>query len=62
MNRIGKIITKMVKSCVLSELKYTCCIFDYADVVELVDTPDSKSGALIGVWVRVPPSAPKGKL
>jgi len=28
-------------------------------VVELVDAPDSKSGASDGVRVRVPPSAPK---
>ena len=34
-----------------------------AGVVELVDAPDSKSGASDGVRVRVPPSAPidKGK-
>ena len=31
-------------------------------MVELVDTPDSKSGALIGVWVQVPlPAPPKEK-
>src|ERR671936_1162427 len=29
-----------------------------AEVAELVDAPDSKSGAFTGVWVRVPPSAP----
>ena len=28
-----------------------------AEVAELVDAPDSKSGAFTGVWVRVPPSA-----
>lgn len=31
---------------------------DHAKVVELVDTPDSKSGAPWGVRVRVPPLAP----
>ncbi len=29
-----------------------------AEVAELVDAPDSKSGSLRGVWVQVPPSAP----
>ena len=28
-----------------------------AEVAELADAPDSKSGAFTGVWVRVPPSA-----
>jgi hypothetical protein len=28
-----------------------------AEVAELADAPDSKSGALRGVWVRFPPSA-----
>jgi hypothetical protein len=28
-----------------------------AEVAELVDAPDSKSGSLRGVWVRFPPSA-----
>src|SRR5437773_9422754 len=31
-----------------------------AEVAELVDAPDSKSGSLRGVWVRFPPSAPDG--
>ena len=30
-----------------------------AGVMELVDVPDSKSGASDGVGVRVPPPAPK---
>ena len=30
-----------------------------AEVVELADAPDSKSGGSDIVWVRVPPSAPK---
>src|SRR5215212_3449557 len=29
-----------------------------AEVAELADAPDSKSGARKGVWVRFPPSAP----
>src|SRR3954465_11486428 len=29
-----------------------------AEVAELADAPDSKSGSLRGVWVRFPPSAP----
>ena len=29
-----------------------------AEVAELADAPDSKSGALAGVRVRLPPSAP----
>src|SRR5688500_12547366 len=33
-----------------------------AEVAELVDAPDSKSGSLRGVWVRFPPSAPPGLL
>ena len=32
-------------------------IEDHVPVVELVDTPDSKSGIRWGVWVRVPPGA-----
>src|SRR4051794_41862558 len=32
-----------------------------AEVAELVDAPDSKSGAFTGVWVRVPPSALAGR-
>src|SRR5439155_7979101 len=32
-----------------------------AEVAELVDAPDSKSGSLRGVWVRFPPSALDGK-
>src|SRR3954447_26178300 len=28
-----------------------------AEVAELADAPDSKSGSLRGVWVRFPPSA-----
>ncbi len=32
-----------------------------AGVVELVDAPDSKSGARNGVRVRVPPPAPHGQ-
>ncbi len=39
------------------------CIFtfrgEYADVVELADTPDLGSGGVKPVGVRVPPSAPK---
>ena len=31
-----------------------------AEVAELADAPDSKSGALAGVRVRLPPSAPAG--
>ena len=31
-----------------------------AEVAELVDAPDSKSGARKGVWVRAPPSASSG--
>ena len=31
----------------------------YAGVLELVDGADSKSVVLSGVWVRVPPPAPK---
>ena len=30
----------------------------YGDMMELVDVPDSKSGAFAGVWVRVPLSPP----
>ena len=30
-----------------------------AEVAELADAPDSKSGSLRGVWVRFPPSAPE---
>src|SRR3954470_15127294 len=30
-----------------------------AEVAELADAPDSKSGSLRGVWVRFPPSAPR---
>src|SRR6266498_117189 len=30
---------------------------DHAEVAELADAPDSKSGSLRGVWVRFPPSA-----
>ncbi len=33
-----------------------CC---RAEVAELADAPDSKSGSLRGVWVRFPPSAPE---
>ena len=29
----------------------------HAEVAELADAPDSKSGSLRGVWVRFPPSA-----
>src|SRR6266545_3979391 len=32
-----------------------------AEVAELADAPDSKSGARKGVWVRFPPSAPDGR-
>ena len=41
------------------------CIMDnaarLAGVMELVDVPDSKSGARDGVGVRVPPPAPTGQ-
>jgi hypothetical protein len=30
---------------------------EQAEVAELADAPDSKSGSLRGVWVRFPPSA-----
>ena len=33
--------------------------FTYAGVLELVDETDSKSVVRNGVWVRVPPPAPK---
>ena len=33
----------------------------YAGVLELADEADSKSAACEGVWVRVPPPAPKTK-
>src|SRR3954467_9995292 len=33
-----------------------------AEVAELADAPDSKSGSLRGVWVRFPPSALQGSL
>ena len=33
----------------------------YAGVLELADEADSKSAACEGVWVRVPPPAPKVK-
>jgi hypothetical protein len=36
-------------------------ILPSAEVAELVDAPDSKSGAFTGVWVRVPPSASRYK-
>src|SRR3954451_17766494 len=32
-------------------------MLDAAEVAELADAPDSKSGSLRGVWVRFPPSA-----
>src|SRR6478752_7404344 len=32
-----------------------------AEVAELADAPDSKSGSLRGVWVRFPPSALAGR-
>jgi hypothetical protein len=34
----------------------------YAEVAELADAPDSKSGARKGVWVRFPPSALQTRL
>jgi hypothetical protein len=34
----------------------------FAGVVELVDAPDSKSGARDGVRVRVPPPAPRERV
>ena len=37
-------------------------MFGRAEVAELADAPDSKSGARKGVWVRVPPSAYEEKL
>jgi hypothetical protein len=37
-------------------------IFTHAGVMELVDVPDSKSGAREGVGVRFPPPAPTGTL
>ena len=30
----------------------------YAEVMELADVPDSKSGGSDTVWVQIPPSAP----
>ena len=33
-----------------------------AEVVELADAPDSKSGVGDNVWVQVPPSAPNLKV
>jgi hypothetical protein len=50
--------------------KLNACVFvdaDYlfpslqADVAELADAPDSKSGSRKGVWVRPPPSAKRLK-
>ena len=35
-----------------------CLIINQADVAELADALDSKSGTRKGVWVRPPPSAP----
>jgi hypothetical protein len=32
----------------------------HAEVAELADAPDSKSGGLRAVWVRFPPSASHG--
>src|SRR5918911_3724708 len=37
-------------------------LFPQAEVAELVDAPDSKSGGLRVVWVRFPPSAPRAQL
>jgi hypothetical protein len=37
-------------------MKYNVCLV--ADVAELADALDSKSGIRKGVWVRPPPSAP----
>ena len=46
-----------------SELSYmTVVVKSYAEVVELVDTPDSKSGIRKGVRVRVSLSAPVGSV
>ena len=39
---------------------YKCLGFSVADVAELADALDSKSGTRKGVWVRPPPSAPPG--
>ena len=36
--------------------------FGQAEVAELVDAPDSKSGAGNGMRVRVPPSAPRRRV
>lgn len=44
---------------ILFYLWYYKCQLRNADVLKLVDGPDSKSGASDCVWVRFPPSAPK---